>query len=347
MFGKSVPLIAIVLSGILMLSASAALLDYYGLIGSQVPIIQSVLVDGKDVSGIISKVYVDNVIAGSTICELNHDLYNRAPINAKVKFATFYDPDDVPVGITTTYLNPVAYLYEESIDIEGSDYNLELTVEEDGDWMVWTFDFPVEQFTGDGNLNVGLIIALEGDGYGPAFQIHNTDSDGMTFTDGTPVPAGTWVYSGWGPAIDTLGTWYGWHQTNIAVSDPTLDWIVASGNRKGQGTDGVLQIKIDRTMLGEFHWAASPTVGSGFWDAYDVTMQVPPDFGWSVPIVGQDGEEPPQALENYKSATIGTEIIGDITLSPGETFEFYICYNFHVAMVPVEYTITTQVQPVP
>ncbi|GAJ00572.1 unnamed protein product, partial [marine sediment metagenome] len=45
------------------------------------------------------------------------------------------------------------------------------TVAEDGDWMVWTFDFPVEEFTGDGNLNVGLIIALDGEGQGPAFQI--------------------------------------------------------------------------------------------------------------------------------------------------------------------------------
>jgi len=86
--------------------------------------------------------------------------------------------------------------YSTTIEVDDSGFYLALTVTDDGDWVTWTFDFPVEEFTGDGNLNVGLIIALDGDGEGPAFQIHNNDGATGLY------PHGTWMYGSWGPAID-------------------------------------------------------------------------------------------------------------------------------------------------
>jgi len=180
------------------------------------------------------------------------------------------------VSATDAYIE---YSYSTNIDIEGSDSDLVLTVTDEPDWVTWTFDFPVEEFIGDGNLNVGLIIALDGEGEGPAFQIHNNDGCDDSFADGT------WLYSPWGPAI-TDG-WFGWHSGDTNTEVSTLSWVEATGDRKGQGTDGILQIKIERAILGdEFHWAASPTVGSGFYaPVYDVTMQLPTAFDWGTPIV--------------------------------------------------------------
>ena len=166
-----------------------------------------------------------------------------------------------------------------SQDIEGSDYDLEVTIEDDGTWIIWTFDFPVETFTGDGNLNVGLIIATDGEGNGPAFQIHNNDGadSGHDW--------GTWLMSPWGPTIGD--GWNGWHSGDTNTPVTSLSWVEATGNRNVPHGDGILQVKILKSELGEsFHWAASPTVGSGFYaPVYDVSMQIPTAFGWSTPLV--------------------------------------------------------------
>jgi hypothetical protein len=168
-----------------------------------------------------------------------------------------------------------------SRDIEGSAETLEVTVEDDGTWIIWNFDFPVETFTGNGNLNVGLIIALDGEGQGPAFQIHNNDGTDPNYS------WGTWLYSPWGPTIGD--GWFGWHSGSDNNLVTSLSWVEATGNRNaphGNGGNGVMEIKIKKSQLGEsFHWAASPTVGSGFSGVYDVTMQIPTAFGWSTPLV--------------------------------------------------------------
>lgn len=192
-----------------------------------------------------------------------------------------------------TVYKPLDYSFSTTVDIDGSDSDLELTVEDDCGWLIWTFDFPIEEWSGDGNLNVGLIIALDGDGNGPAFQIHNNDGTDATY------PWGTWLLSPWGPTIGD--GWFGWHSSydNTPVTD--LDWVEASGQRNGS-TDGVLTIKIRKCKLDEtIHWAASPTVGSGFSGVYDVTMQVPTDFSWSTPIVDM-------SVPNYIEAPIMTLI---------------------------------------
>lgn len=212
----------------------------------------------------------------------------------------------------------LGYSFTDAQDVnDGTVGQLVVSVAEDGDWMVWTFDFPVEQFTGDGNLNVALIIATDGEGNGPAYQIHNNDGTDATY------PWGTWLMSPWGPTIGD--GWFGWHSgdTNTPVTDVSLDWVEAIGQRNTpwdglDSGDGVMEIRIKKSELGEsFHWAAYPTVGSGFWaPAYDVTMQIPVGFGWATPLVNMgvpnyvyvpaptkaevliDSEVPGQGLEN-------------------------------------------------
>jgi len=199
------------------------------------------------------------------------------------------------------------YSYSESVVVsDGTVGSLEVTVTDDGDWVTWTFDFPVEEFTGDGNLNVGLIIALDGEGEGPAFQIHNNDGATGAY------PVGTWLMSPWGPTI-TDG-WFGWHSGDTNTEVSILSWVEASGNRSVPHGDGKLTISINRAELGsEFHWAASPTVGSGFFaPAYDVTMQIPTAFGWSTPLVTM-------SIPNYVFA-----VPPELTLTPDEGFSMYL-----------------------
>ena len=210
---------------------------------------------------------------------------------------------------------PAEYLFSNTYPVsDGTVGNLEVTVAEDGDWMVWTFDFPVEQFTGAGNLNVGLIIATDGEGNGPAFQIHNDDGADTNFTDGT------WLYSPWGPTISN--GWNGWHSDSDNTLVSNLAWVEAIGQRNTPwdglvSGDGVMEIRIKKSSLGEsFHWAASPTVGSGFYaPAYDVAMQIPTGFGWGTPLVTM-------SIPNYIEA-ISAETILTILESVG----FYLTPN--------------------
>jgi predicted ribosomally synthesized peptide with SipW-like signal peptide len=207
------------------------------------------------------------------------------------------------------------YSYTTTIPMLGKDgvtyYDLEVTVEDGNGWQTWTFDFPVESWTGDGQINAALIIALEGDGNGPAYQIHNNDGADSNY------PWGTWLMSPWGPTIDD--GWFGWHSgtDNTPVSE--LDWVQATGQRTGS-TDGILEIKIRKCSLSATtHWAAWPTVGSGWWEIAATYMPIPDadtimgeaeDFSWSSPIVDT-------SIPNYIEADIHSGVSIEIDESDG------------------------------
>jgi len=188
-------------------------------------------------------------------------------------------------GMYFEYVTVEPYSFADTQPVsDGTVGDLVTTVAEDGDWMVWTFDFPVEVFTGNGNLSVGLIVALDGEGKGPKFQIHNNDGADSSY------PWGTWLMSPWGPTIGD--GWMGWHSGDTNTPVTSLSWVEAIGQRNTPwegivSGDGVMEIRIKKSELGNtFHWAASPTVGTGFWaPASDVTMQIPAGFGWGTPLV--------------------------------------------------------------
>jgi len=235
-------------------------------------------------------------------------------------------------GVDVSYYELVDYEFVETVDIEGSDYDLEVTVAEDGDWMVWTFDFPVEEFTGDGNLNLALIIAIDGEGNGPAFQIHNNDGTDANY------PWGTWLVSPWGPTIED--GWMGWHSSNTNTPVADFTWVEATGNRNVPHNLGIMEIRIKKSeILGDsFHWAANPTVGSGFWDADDVDMEIPDvstGFDWSNPLVST----------NYVYAELMEELISPITIPADSFIEFYPQFSVDSMATEGDYVIYTTVNP--
>lgn len=172
-------------------------------------------------------------------------------------------------------------------------------VVEDGDCAVtWTIDFPLDDNEGNGSLVAGLVIALDGDGQGPAFQVHNNDGTCAAF------PWGTWLYSPWDPTPG--GGWFGWHSGeedwNTPVAD--MDWISASGERYNfDNTGNVLTISIDKCRLVEdFHWKLYLAIGSGFYGNPYQQSFIPDAASWGDPIVNM-------AIPNYEYADLAEQVL--------------------------------------
>lgn len=235
-------------------------------------------------------------------------------------YAGTHDPEPEDAWLISDWIHydmsicrPLDYSYTTTIPILFKDgttsYDLEVTVEDGDGWQTWKFDFPTEDFgTGDGQIDVGLIIATDGDGQPPAYQIHNNDGVCDAY------PWGTWLYSEWDDTAP--GNWHGWMTSddttdyNIPVSD--IDWIEASGDRQGQGTDGILEIKIKKCSLsGTIHWAAAPVVGTGWWDVPTTYMSIPDGFDWST------SELVDMIVPNYIEADIHSGVSIEIDESDG------------------------------
>ena len=236
-------LVAVMFIGV----ASAALLPYYNKVTTTATVSQSVLVDGKDYTDPITNEY--NVTAGC--CKSSHHLFeNGACVNAPIEFDTQYLPDGG--GITTTYCTPTDYAFETTIG--GQPVIITVT---DGDCQItWTIDFPIDDDPCNGLMAVGLVIAQNGEGYGPSFQIHNNDGTDSNYN------WGTWLWSPWGPTIND--GWMGWHSSTINKPVSELDWVECTGGRYHFGKeddprpnpDGIFTITIPKCNLGtDFHWA--------------------------------------------------------------------------------------------
>lgn len=229
-------------------------------------------------------------------------------------------------GITVKYLAPVKYSLATTAGGLKND-DVEIDVTDDGTSVTWTIDFPDQ--VGSGLKHVALIIALEGDGEGPAYQIHNTDNTEFTLTDGTLLVPGTWVVS---PYYDDA-----WHSNDINTLVTALDWVTCSGER--YSADGLYTISIDKSELGnDFHWALSLAIGSGGELIYEYMACPGPSmvwFNWGNPEVDM-------WIPNYWHATLAEEIVEPLILEPGVLFDFKICYTFPIDIAG-DYTITTTV----
>jgi len=308
---------------------NAAIMAYFGQIKTTVDVEQpiSFLVNEVDHTG--ERVSEDVTCeAGETCMSSNaYKVANDGESGRTVSLITSGNTNGVDVG----YYELAEYSLGGLCNIDGSIAPLLITVEEDNDWMVWTFDFPVENFTGNGNLNVGLIIATEGEGQGPAFQIHNNDGTDSSYD------WGTWLMSPWGPTVND--GWFGWHSGDTNTEVSTLSWVEATGNRNVPHENGIMEIKILKSKLGaSFYWAASPTVGSGFWDAYDVAMQIPGAFSWSTPIVDM-------SVSNYHYAELMKELTSSITIPADSFIEFYPQFSVDDMATEGDYVIYTTVNP--
>ena len=175
----------------------------------------------------------------------------------------------------------------------------------DGDCEVtWTIDFPIDDDPGNGKMAVGLVIALDGEGEGPAFQIHNNDGTCAAF------PWGTWLYSPWDPG---MGGYFGWHSGEADWNTPVadIDWMSASGKRDhDENTEGIFTVTIDKCRLvPEFHWALFPTIGTGFFNFATQYFSVPDAAAWDDPIVNM-------TIPNYEYAEIA-EVVQEIEFNEG------------------------------
>ena len=189
----------------------------------------------------------------------------------------------------------------------GEEVPIEIEVE-DGDCVItWTIDFPIDDDPGNGIMEVGLVIALDGEGEGPAFQIHNHSWEGTG-----PLDAGTWCYTDW-YGLDQ--GYYGWltgegnddYQTLI----DDLPWVTCNGERKHDNNhEGVFTITIDKCRLvPELHWALFTNIGSGFHNFSTQYLTTPEAAAWNAPIVGAD---------NYVYAEIA-ELLQEVPFADGFT----------------------------
>ena len=318
--------------------ATASLLSYYGKVTTTATVSQSVLLDGEDYTVPLTNEF--DVIGGD--CKWScHLLENTGNKNAPITFDTQYSPDGI--GITTKYYTPTHYTFQDTVGTQP----VIITVTDGECHITWTIDFPGEApyddptTEGNGHWAVGLVIATNGDGNGPSFQIHNNDGTDSSY------PWGTWLYSPWGPTIDD--GWMGWHSgsINIPLEELSCGWAEATGEKYNEvNPDGIFTITIAKCVLGEeFHWALNLAIGGGFYGDYMTYEQMSypvgiPYFDWANPIVDMQ-------IPNYEPATIMTDLGTGFTLGKYQSKEIIICHSFDMAIVPGIYYITSQFQPGP
>jgi len=314
MFGKSVPLIAIALVGLLTIGAGATLLTYYGSIGGTVTVKQAVLVDHKGIGTPITEEFGD--VTGGDIVYTSHFLENMASIPAPVRLRPLVVPDGE--GVTVKYLKSANYKKTVTTVPVAGTHEVDVTVEDTGEWIQWTFDFLkhcVGDPVGDGAFRASVTISF--DGGTPDIHVHNNDGTCSAY------PWGTWLYSEYSD---------GWHTGEEEYNTPVEDisWIDAIGETEyTSNADGKLIVKIRKAYLGEsFYWGVWVATTGGFSNPGYSMSAYPNGFDWSsTPVL--------------EKAIILQEIT-EVTLGVGEVFDFTICYTFPIAAAE-GYTITTYV----
>lgn len=257
------------------------------------------------------------------------------------------DDEERTVEIITTGINEnvgVGYyeLGDYSFQTTIGGQAVDISVEDTSEQVTWTIDFPIDDDTCNGLMAVGLIIATDGEGEGPVFQIHNNDGQDPDYN------CGTWLISPWDTTID--GHWNGWHSKTINTPIDTLDWVEATGGRYKDGKEGqtnpwyddptpnpngIFTITIDKSEFGEdFHWALYTAIGSGFCSHAYQQATYPSTFGWGEPIV---------TSINYEYAELMTELISPLTIPAGSSVGFIPVYDFD-QYADGTYVITTEVK---
>lgn len=324
MFGKSVPLLAIVVISVLTMGVFGALLTQYGTVVTTATMEQSVLFDGEFTS--VTDAFPG--IGGRTYCN-PYTLENRGHKEAPISFTAVGDPD--LVGITVSYLKPVEYT---ALVTTTGDYVGYVTVEDLGEYIKWTIDvigdrIPTEvDLASGGGFEYGLVISY--DGIDPAFQVHGNGGTDALY------PSGTHLYSEWVAGEGWKGWLSGWNgvppytANNIPVDQ--IDWIEATGDKYiSTNTEGIYTISIKRCYLGEtFSWAVTHATCGGFGGNLNYGFSATTGFDWDPAVIA------------YESAEIAEDISG-YTLAMLETLDFYIVYDFDIALDPDVYTITSTV----
>ena len=269
---STITAVGVVLVAIMMITATASLLTYYSQVQTTAHVEQSVLVDGMDYStAITEEIYATG---GCCYCS-EHTIENRGCMPVWVPITYSATPDDE--GLFVMPAKPLDYTFSgTSEECIGNYYPVDITVEVDGCWVTWTFDFKGDKdLVGDGHFGYGLIVAC---GDQPMFQIHNNDGTDDTYEWGEH------LYSPWGPTIED--GWNGWHSIDMNTPTSELHWVDCTGDRYiAENPDGTFTIAIQQCALcPEIYWAAWFGVG-GFYNPNNGYSAYPGGFDWSIPIV--------------------------------------------------------------
>lgn len=298
----------VVLAGV----GSAALLSHYGVIDNVVDVGQSVLIDGGNHLQV--NIYGENIIAGSTVIT-GHTLYNRAEVPATIKLETGYLPDGE--GITTTYW--ISEVLEDTQNME----------------KIWGGDPDLVELTGQLEVSISYEDSMA---IFKATPPSDYPADDMTFTFDTDnddvadfqiqydeVAFGGWKYS--------------------EVNEDTMNWIKDETGWIDVPSEFIVEIDVrEFTLKMPLSTLSIPTYKFGVQTngepGHQTFYSTDPAHLWYDASFGD------YAHSTYYVPVTATEISGDITLEPGELLNFNIANNFNVALMPLEYTITTTVVPV-
>ena len=231
-FGKSVPLLALVMISIIAVGAIAATLDYYGYIEKTVTVTQAVQLDEKEYTEPII-VDLGSVPSGTTICQL-HKLENTGTKPAVIDWDyTVSGPGMTGLGHGQGIEVLILESVNEAYDNIGIGALVEATVAKTWECSVTTW--VIDIINVGPHYGVGLVISL--DGINPSFQVWYREYQ---------APFG-WYYQEW-----TGDGWNGWGGPEIPIA--AMPGITATGDETGQH----FEISIDcEYMCGagkEYYW---------------------------------------------------------------------------------------------
>ena len=320
--------IGLIALSLLMVSGTwATLMTHFGAINTPVNVLQSVLLDDKNIHEMPIEDSFD-AVGGDMVCRY-HWLRNRANVQAHLQLVSWGYPE----GVSVKYVKSLGYSTKvETVQVDTLDlYAVNVTAEDVGCAIKWTFDMKGNrELQGNGHWAYGLVIGVDGEGSPPAFQIHNNDGTDASY------PWGTHLLSFWGPASTGF---YGWHTSDRNTPVTEINWVDATGDRYfTDNPDGLFTVTISKCMLGTtFHWAVWIGVG-GFYTPNNGYSTYPSAFTWV--------NSATVASDNYLEAIVGEEIAEAtaFTLEPKQVMPFCICYGFAIDIEPAAFTIYTEVK---
>jgi len=347
-FGKSIPVIAVVLMLLTTGIAGAALLNYYGTITGTVVVKQSVLLDGKDYWTPIT--YSGDIVGASTIVSA-HTLRNQAEVPATVKLVTSHSATDPSGngmnsnGVTTTYWKAPDTSgmvidgvvsdgeWDEAVSIDVVDNMGTVKVLATTDYLYVLFDLvdsndartDYEFEVGNDQISIN-VNPTDGGSWGFPYDL-------IFETSALSVEDGGHHMLPWNPKVNSGTSSDGWAtrwfpndaQENLP-SDLKSATIYSSGQR-------ITEWKIPLATIG-----LSPGDTLKVGGAIDVG-----DGSSYVYPIGLDWSD----ANTYVDLRIGTVIPEDTSfiLQPKETLNFVIVTDF-AEILPGTYTVTTTVKPV-
>jgi len=189
------------------------------------------------------------------IVEPEQEYYDKHPGSQNWKMSNWIHYDMEVLKSLDYSFNGQSVTYSSS---KGAGINVDITVEDLGCALKWTFDFPIDDDPSNGNMSYGLVISFDGEK--PKFQVHNNDGTDSSY------PWGTHLYSKYKN---------GWHTSSKNTPVSEIGWISASGERKhNDNSEGIFTVTIDKNKLPEkIYWAAH--FGAGGFSNYGGLSKYP------------------------------------------------------------------------